>query len=142
MKNKLWRAHSDRTAHNLCWLEPRALRTMPPPKKRKPQFSKKFGYGALAVYAIGMVLLGGSVYGLSLTNLLMKFNAAERAREAARTGRMVFATPDRMACRSYRFDNQTAELGTETTADCDEQKTPNARPSGSFGAVHDGFNNR
>jgi hypothetical protein len=113
-----------------------------PTKKRTSQFDK-FGYGALAIYAIGMLLLAGSVYGLSLTNLLMKFNAADRAREAARTGRMVFATPDRMQCRTYRFDNQTAELGTETTSDCDEQKTPDARPhSGAFGTIRDGFNNR
>src|SRR5215813_10233813 len=96
-------------------------------KKRASQFNK-FGYGALAVYAIGMILFAGSVYGLSLTNLLMKLNATERAREAARTGRMVFATPDRMGCRSYRFDNQTAELGRETVADCDDERGPDLRP--------------
>jgi hypothetical protein len=111
---------------------------MPPPKKRKSQFHK-FGYGALAIYAVGMILMAGSVYGLSLTNLLMKLNATERSREAARTGRMVFATPDRMGCRSFRFDNQTSELGTETVSDCDEQRGPDLRPPPT---VRDGFNNR
>jgi hypothetical protein len=113
-------------------------------KKRASQFNK-FGYGALAIYAIGMILFACSVYGLSVTNLLMKLNATERAREAARTGRMVFATPDRMGCRSYRFDNQTGELGQETVSDCDEQRGPDLRPpsgSGSFGAARDSFNNR
>jgi len=113
-------------------------------KKHASQFNK-FGYGALVIYAVGMILVAGSVYGLSVTSLMQKFNQAERAREAARTGRMVFATPDRMGCRSYRFDNQTAELGRETTADCDEQRGPDLRPStgsGSFGAASDSFNNR
>jgi hypothetical protein len=125
-------------------MPPTKISTKPPAKKRASQFNK-FGYGALAIYAVAMILLAGSVYGLSVTNLLMKFNQAERTREAARTGRMVFATPDRMGCRSYRFDNQTAELGQETVADCDEQRGPDLRPpaaSGSFGAVRDGFNNR
>lgn len=118
--------------------------TKTPTKKRASQFNK-FGYSALAIYAVGMILLAGSVYGLSVTNLLMKLNATQRAREAAQTGRMVFATPDRMGCRSYRFDNQTAELGRETVADCDEQRGPDLRPAASpdsFGAVRDGFNNR
>jgi hypothetical protein len=121
----------------------------PPPQKPKSQRAKsqfnKFGYGALALYALGIILTAGSVYGLTLTNLLMKFNQAERAREAARTGRMVFATPDRMGCRSYRFDNQTAELGKETVADCDEERGPDLRPpapAGSFGTIRDGFNSR
>ena len=118
--------------------------TKTPTKKRASQFNK-FGYGALAIYAVGMIFLAGSVYGLSVTNLLMKLNATERAREAARTGRMVFATPDRMGCRSYRFDNQTVELGRETVSDCDEQRGPDLRPppaANSFGAVRDGFNSR
>lgn len=118
--------------------------TKTPAKKRASRFNK-FGYSALAIYAIGMILLAGSVYGLSVTNLLMKLNATQRAREAAQTGRMVFATPDRMGCRSYRFDNQTAEVGRETVADCDEQRGPDLRPPvapDSFGAVRDGFNNR
>lgn len=111
-------------------------------KNKKPLINR-LGYGAFALYAAVMLFTVAGVYGFNVTNLLMKLNATAHAREELRNGRMVIATPDRLQCRSYRFDNQTVAVGTETTADCDLDR-PNIAPSAadSFGAVRNGFNNR
>jgi hypothetical protein len=117
-----------------------------PTKKRKPQISK-FGYGALAIYTIGILIAALGAYGISLTSILMKFNESARIREQVRTGRVIVTT-DRVQCRSYRFDNMTAQVGVETVGDCEDQglagshSTSSSSSNPSFGMVRDGFNGR
>ena len=115
-----------------------------PKKKQKPRFAK-LGYGALALYAAGIVVMAGGVYGVNLSTLMEKWNAAERIRAQMKTGRMVITARDRFECRSYHFDNETSAVGAETVAECDEQPlrpVTKAAPNDSFGAIRDGFNNR
>jgi hypothetical protein len=113
-------------------------------KKKKPQ-SKfyKFGYGALALYAVGIIAMGAGAYGFTLTNLLMKLNESARIREQVRTGR-VTVTTDHVECRSYRFDNVTSQVGPETVEECEQQQRAAERqqPNDSFSIIRDGFNNR
>jgi hypothetical protein len=114
-------------------------------KKKKPK-SKfyKFGYGALALYAVGIISVGAGAYGFTLTNLLMKLNESARIREQVRTGR-VTVTTDHVECRTYRFDNVTSQVGAETVEECDQQpRAAETRPStnSSFDVIRDGFNKR
>jgi hypothetical protein len=111
--------------------------------ERKTQ-ERKFATRALALYAAGVIVIVLGAYGFGVSNLVTRQGEAERARDAVRTGRMVFTSPDRIECRSYRFDNQTAQLGVETVGDCDGQRatTTTRSGSGAFGTISDGFNQR
>ena len=110
-------------------------------KGKKPQISK-FGYGMLALYVAGIGLAAAGAYGITLKSLAMKMSESERIRAEMRTGRMVVTT-DRVQCRTYRFDNVTAQVGTETTENCDERSAADVRgPATTFGTVSDSFNKR
>ena len=109
------------------------------PQKPRKGFDK-FGYGALALYVSLLAVVGLGVYGINLSSGITDRNRSERAREQMQTGRMVIITEDRTQCRSIRFNNETAELGRETLADCDARIGSDS--NGSFNIFRDGFGNR
>lgn len=108
---------------------------------KKRQFDK-FGYGALALYAAAMLLLGLSVYGINVTSFVMRINETQRTREQMRTGRMVVVTSDHEQCRAYSFDNQTADVSAEQMMDCEKAMTRDGKGSASLNTFQRGFQNR
>jgi hypothetical protein len=117
-----------------------AALTMP----HKPSRSRfnKFGYGALALYALAIVVTALGVYGINVTSIVMSQSTSDRAREKVKTGRMVIGTDDRTQCRSLHFNNETQELSAETLAECDLRLGSTGSSGGSFGIFRDGFVNR
>jgi hypothetical protein len=107
------------------------------PRKPKKGFDK-LGYGALAVYAALVAVVGLGVYGIKLSTSAMDQNRSERARAQMQDGHMVVITEDRTQCRSIRFDNETAQLSRETLMDCADAKL-GSDSSSSFGIFRDGF---
>ncbi len=110
-------------------------------KPNKPRFDK-FGYGALALYAAGMVALALGVYGVNLTSSGMRINETQRTRAQMRNGRMVVVTGDREQCRAYSFDNQTADVSAEQMVECEKALGPDGKGSASFNIFQHGFQNR
>ena len=110
-------------------------------KPQKPRFNL-LGYGAIALYVSLLAMVGAGLYGFSLSSLWAAMHKAELTRAQLRTGRMVMSTTeDRMQCRSVKFNNETAELGEETVADC--EVFGQQRSSGSsFNIFRNGFVNR
>lgn len=104
---------------------------------QKPRFNK-FGYGALALYALGILVVGLGVYGANVTNMINRSKESELMRAKMRNGRMVIVNQDREQCRSYHFDNQTSDVTAETVDDCDIPLL-DGRGSGSFGVFQRGF---
>jgi hypothetical protein len=113
---------------------------MPQNKNKKGRFSV-FGYGVIALYVALMVVVAGGVYGINLTRLVLSQSSSEQARAQRRIGRMVITGADRAQCRTLHFNNETAEVSTETQLDCDDVITDD-RPGGSYGMFRDGFTGR
>jgi hypothetical protein len=86
--------------------------------KRKPAI-KWFGYGALALYALGILAMAVGVYGFNVSSLVSRLHESERLREQLRSGRMVVVNKDRDECRTYRFDNVTADVTAEKMEGCE-----------------------
>jgi hypothetical protein len=107
---------------------------MTPAKKDKPA-GNRFGYGALALYALGIVVVAVGVYGINVSSLVARLHETERMREQIRSGRMVVVTGDREQCRTYHFDNVTADVTAEKMVDCENVITPDGR-----GGHGSGFN--
>ncbi len=112
---------------------------MPDTPNKKKGFDK-LGYGALALYVSLVAVVGVGVYGINLSTVIMDQNRSDRAREKVRNGRMLVISQDRTQCRSVRFNNETAELGSETMIDCDPNNL--ATDGGSFSIIRDGFMKR
>lgn len=109
--------------------------------KKKGRISR-FGYGVLALYVLGVVaMMGLGIYGANLTSLMMRFNESERTRAQIRSGKMVVIMPDREQCRSYRFDNKTADVTAETLEECDKI-LPERQGSESLNTFQRGFQRR
>ena len=108
--------------------------------KKRPRFSL-LGYGAMALYASFIVAMGLGVYGFNATSAVMSQNSNERTRAQMQHGRMLVTTEDRVQCRSIRFDNETAELSSETLTECDSRAADRSS-GGSFSVFHDGFVHR
>jgi hypothetical protein len=100
----------------------------------------KLGYGALALYASLVAVVGLGVYGINMSTSAMDQTRSDRARAQMQNGRMVVITQDRTQCRSVRFNNETAELGAETLVDCDPHLATGS--DSSFNIFSDGFKNR
>ena len=109
-------------------------------KPEKKKGFDKLGYGALALYASAVAVMGLGVYGINMSTAMMDQTRSDRAREQVKTGRMVVSTADRSQCRSIRFDNETAELGRETVMDCDVSIDPQG--GSHFSIIRDGFTKR
>jgi len=110
-------------------------------KPKKAKFDK-LGYGALALYASLVVVVGLAVYGINMSTNIMDQNRSDRARAQVQTGRMLLTTADRTQCRTMSFNNETIEVGRETLIDCDPN-TVATDPSGStFTTIRDGFMKR
>jgi hypothetical protein len=108
--------------------------------KKTPRFSL-LGYGAMALYASSIAAMALAVYGFNVTSMVMSQNSSERARAQVQHGRMLVTTEDRVQCRSIRFNNETAELSSETLSECDT-RAGDRSSGGSFSVFHDGFVNR
>jgi hypothetical protein len=109
------------------------------PQKPKKKFDK-LGFGALALYVAVMVVLGGAVYGVNVSTIMMSLNRSDRARAQLQSGHMVIITEDRTQCRTVRFNNETAELSRETLTDCEGRI--GSGTGGSYSIFRDGFSNR
>src|SRR5215469_13563475 len=96
---------------------------MAQPKQHKPGVNR-FGYGALALYALGILVAALGIYGINVSSLIARLHESERMREQMRSGRMVVITADREQCRTYRFDNVTADVTAEKMVDCENVITP------------------
>ena|ERR1700693_2083169 len=115
------------------------LRKTPP---RKAAFNK-FGFGAMALYAVGLVATVLGVYGINLSTVMNKWNESERLRAQARHGQMLIGTEDRTQCRALRFDNQTSQITGESLVPCtDRRATDSMAPAASMSVFRNGFNNR
>ncbi len=108
------------------------------PEKPKKKGFDKLGYGALAIYVSLLAVMGLGVYGINLSTVIMDQSRSDSARARVQTGRMLVVTQDRTQCRSVRFDNETAELGTETLIDCDPNHLM-TDSSSSYSIISDGF---
>jgi hypothetical protein len=105
-------------------------------RKARKTRANTVGYGILALYA-GVLVLGGlGVYGWTFTSVFPL--SGDNARAQAQTGRMLFATDDRVRCRSYTFDNETAQMTPRGITDCDERGGSN-QMGASFGVFQDSF---
>jgi len=103
----------------------------------------KFGYGALALYALGILVMALGVYGINVSSLIARLHETERMREQMRSGRMVVVTGDRQDCRTYRFDNVTADVTAEKMVDCETVIAPDGKGNNSgFGIFQRGFQSR
>ncbi len=102
----------------------------------------RFGYGALALYALGILVMGLGVYGINVSSLTGRLHETEQMRAKMRSGRMVVVTPDREQCRTYHFDNVTSEVTAEKMAECENAIGPDGKGSGSFNIFQRGFQNR
>ncbi|HEY2137079.1 MAG TPA: hypothetical protein VGH49_14400 [Xanthobacteraceae bacterium] len=113
---------------------------MPQARARKMTFDK-FGYGALALYGVGLVAMALAIYGLNLASVVAGLTDSNRARAQLQTGRMLVRTEDRTQCRSLRFDNKTSNITDETLTECGEQSNPLAAPpaDGSYSVFREGF---
>ena len=117
------------------------MRNMAIKTKKKARISR-FGYGVLALYVFGVVaMMGLGIYGANLTSLMMRFNESERTRAQIRSGKMVVIMPDREQCRSYHFDNKTADVTAETLVECDKI-LPDRQGSESLNTFQRGFQRR
>jgi hypothetical protein len=101
----------------------------------------KLGYGLLAAYAAGMVVLALGVK-VDLSTLFQSHNDSERLRNEVKNGRMLISTGGNMECRSIRFDNETVQLSRETLTDCGDQLHMDARSGGQISVFRDGFTKR
>jgi hypothetical protein len=108
-----------------------------PNKSRKKPAHNTVGYGILALYAAVLVLGGLGVYGWTFASVF----PGDSARTQGPTGRMLFATDDRVRCRSYTFDNETAQLTPRGIIECDERQGSN-QMGASFGVFQDSFSKR
>jgi hypothetical protein len=106
-------------------------------KARKFSFNL-FGYGAIALY-VAVLAVAAGIYGFNLTGLLATFHKDELMREQLRTGRMVIPTEDSTQCRSVKFNNETAELSSDTVTDCDIATGQSHGRGGSFSVFRSGF---
>jgi len=112
-------------------------------KKKHKSAINRFGYSALALYALGVLLLGLGIYGINVSSLVSRLRESERMREQIRSGRMVVITSDREQCRTYHFDNVTADVTAEKMVDCDNVITPDGKGNNSgFNTFQRGFQNR
>jgi hypothetical protein len=110
-------------------------------KPRKPPFNK-FGLGAIALYAAGLVATVLGVYGINLSTVMNKWNESERLRAQAQNGRMLIGTADRTQCRAVRFDNQTSQITGESLVECTDRRAIDASPEASMKVFSKGFSNR
>jgi hypothetical protein len=116
---------------------------MTPTKAGKVSLDK-FGYGMLGLYA-ALVMLGAlGVYGWTFTSVFSGFSSSsDRVRAQLQSGRMLIATEDRVHCRSYTFNNDTAHMTTSGVTDCENRlRKGGGAVGGSFGIIRDSFNNR
>jgi hypothetical protein len=102
--------------------------------RKKPAHA--VAYGVLALYAAVLVLGGLGVYGWTFSSVFPV--SADNARAQAQTGRMLFATDDRVRCRSYTFDNDTAQMKPLGITECDERRG-SGQMGASFGVFQDSF---
>jgi hypothetical protein len=102
---------------------------------------QKFGYGLLVLYAGGIVALAVAVCA-DLPGLFRGRNGEDQRRAEMQNGRMLILSPDRGQCRSIRFNNETAQLSAETLTDCSDQRDPDVRSGGVYGAFRNGFAGR
>lgn len=107
--------------------------------KSRKKSGNTVGYGILALYAAVLVLGGLGVYGWTFASVFP--GGGDNARTQAPTGRMLFATDDRVRCRSYTFDNDTAQLTPRGITECDERRGSN-QMGASFGVFQDSFSKR
>ena len=97
----------------------------------------KVGYSALALYAAILVGGGLGVYGWSFTDIFT--SSSDKLRAEVQTGRMLVATDDRVQCRSYTFDNATAQMSSEKLTECADRPGTKTK---SFGVFQDSFSKR
>ncbi len=112
-----------------------------PHKPKKAKFDK-LGYGALALYASLVAVIGLAVYGINVSTSIMDQNRSDRARAKVQTGRMLMTTTDRTQCRTMSFNNETVEIGRETLIDCDANSIATDPGGGTFSTIRDGFMKR
>ncbi len=110
-------------------------------QKRRPGVNR-FGYGALALYAVGILTMALGVYGINVSSLIGRLHETEQMRTQMRSGRMVVVTGDREQCRTYHFDNMTSEVTAEKLVECENALSPDGKGSGSFNIFQRGFQNR
>jgi hypothetical protein len=111
-------------------------------KKHKREFDK-FGYGALALYAFGILVVTLGIYGFNVSSLIGRLHESDRMRDQIRSGRMVVVTKDREQCRTYRFDNMSAEVTAEKMVDCENVISPDGKGNNSgFNIFQRGFQSR
>jgi hypothetical protein len=108
---------------------------------RKPAKARrdKTGYGALALCALLIAIVALGTYEMNLTSITSALSRSDRARAQLQTGRMLVTGADRTQCRSIRFDNETAELRSETMVDCDART--GVEISGSLNIIRNSFVN-
>ena len=112
---------------------------MTQPKKYQPGVDR-FGYGALALYALGILVVALGIYGINVSSLIGRLHESDRMREQMRSGRMVVITKDREQCRTYRFDNMTADVTAEKMVDCENVIAPDGKGNNSgFNIFQRGF---
>ena len=105
--------------------------------------TNRFGYGALALYALGILVVALGIYGINVSTLIARLHESDRMREQMRSGRMVVVTKDREQCRTYRFDNVTADVTAEKMDECENVMTPDAKGNnGGFNIFQRGFQSR
>ncbi|HUI94190.1 MAG TPA: hypothetical protein VLX44_00425 [Xanthobacteraceae bacterium] len=113
------------------------------PKKKHKSEGNRFGYGALALYAFGILVVALGIYGINLSSLIARMHETERMREQMRSGRMVVVTSDREQCRTYHFDNATADVTAEKMVDCENVIAPDGKGNNSgFNIFQRGFQSR
>src|SRR5579862_4946506 len=111
-------------------------------KKSKSRVNR-LGYGALALYALGMLAAAVGIYGINLSSITSRLHESERVRERMRSGNMVVVTGDRQQCRTYKFDNVTSEVTAEQMVECENALPPDGTDhSGSFDVFQRGFQSR
>ncbi len=111
-------------------------------RARKAPFNK-FGLGAIALYATGLVVVACAVYGINLSTIINKWNESERLRAQSQNGRMLIGTADRTKCRALRFDNTTSHITGESLVECSDRPATNGASSeGSYSIFRDGFAKR
>ncbi|HEX4555244.1 MAG TPA: hypothetical protein VH249_14730 [Xanthobacteraceae bacterium] len=112
------------------------------PRARKAAFDK-FGLGAIALYAGGVIVVACAVYGINLSTVINKFNESERLRAQAQRGQIMVGTEDRTQCRVVRFDNQTSQITGESLVACTERRATDSRSSEStLNGFRDSFTKR
>jgi hypothetical protein len=105
--------------------------------RKKP--ANAVGYGVLALYAALLVLGGLGVYGWTFSSIFPL--KGDDMHTQAQAGRMLFATDDRVRCRSYTFDNETAQLTPQGITECDPRRG-SSQMGASFGVFQDSFSKR